>query len=346
MPPNLANQVSDDRWRRRWLIHALWGLIAFAAIRATGPFAGLRAVGGIGYLLVFAALVVVPLGVSLVATPRRDGTHTALYRLAARGHPLAAIAAVAALLLPAGTTAAALAGPWLLQALALAAFGVYRLARHGVRHLDHLAIGVGLLQLPIGAAWWVATCAGWRLGFSDLIVQLTAIHFHYAGFAAPLICGLAGRGVDPSRRLLRGLYQVSCWTVMLANWIVAAGITVSSITWVPVWASAPVELAGTVLLATGMILLAGLLCLHLPRQAGPRAGALLAVAGLSLALPMALAVAYATGRLYGWPPLTIPEMARWHGVLNAFGFAGIGLAGFALWRPPSRSAARQPSAVR
>lgn len=323
-----------ERWCRRWRIHATWGLLAFVVFWAAQPFAGLRAVGGIGYLLVFAAWVVVPLGASLVTRPRYDGGMR-LYVVAARAHPLAATAAVAALLLPIGPGAAALAGLWLLQVLLLAGLGASRLARHGVCYLDDLAIDVALLQLPIGAAWWVATCAGWRLGFPDLIVQLTAIHFHYAGFVAPLICGLAGRGVDPERRALRGVYRAACWTVMLANWIVAAGIAVSSIPWVPVWASAPVELAGTVLLATGMICFAGLLCLHLPRQAPRPAAILLAIAGLSLALSMALAVAYAAGRLYGWPLLTIPEMARWHGVLNAFGFAGAGLAGFAWWQPPA-----------
>ncbi len=134
-----------DRWRRRWLIHALWGTVAFAALCAAQPLEGLRAVSGIGYLLAFAALVVVPLGASLAAMPRRDGATSPrrqanatvwMYRLAARSHPLAAIAAVAALLLPVGGSAAALAGLWLLQALLLAGFGAYRLACHGVSCLD------------------------------------------------------------------------------------------------------------------------------------------------------------------------------------------------------------------
>ncbi len=353
-------QQTPDRWRRRWLLHAKWGMIACAVLYLAQPFAGLRALGGIGYLLAFAALVVVPLGASLVAMPRHDSTApdggtpsrseanetTWLYRLAARSHPLAAGAAVAGLLQQPGDTAAWVAGLWLLQALLLAGFGAYRLTRHGLSRLDQLTIDVGLLQLPIGAAWWLATCAGWRFGFSDLIVQMTAVHFHYAGFAAPLICGLAGRGVDPAGRRLRGLYRAACCTAMLAVWIVAAGLLISvsgiaesTISRLPVWLTAPIELAGTVLLATGMLLLAGLLCLHLPRRAGMPAGALLAVAGLSLALPMVLAVAYANGRLYGWPLLTISEMARWHGFLNAFGFAGVGLTAFALWRPSCRQAA-------
>lgn len=330
-------EVAQDRWRRRWLIHAGWGVIAFAVLYAIQPLTGLRAVGGIGYLLSFAALVVVPLGASLAPDPRHDDT-TWLYRLAARAHPVAAVAAVAALLQPAGILAAALAGLWLLQALLLAGFGAWRRLYRSGRQLDELAIDVALLQLSIGAAWWIATCAGWSLGFSDLIVQLTAIHFHYAGFAAPLICGLAGRGLDPGRRRLHGLYRAAGWTVMLAVWIVAAGIGISAIPGLPVRVSAPIELAGSVLLATGMLLLAGLLGLHLPRRAPAAAGVLLAAAGLSLALPMALAVAYAAGRLYGWPLITIPEMARWHGTLNAFGFAGAGLAGFALWRPTAPTA--------
>ena len=75
------------RIRRTWTAG-----VPIAVLCAARPLAGLRAVGAIGYVLAFAALVIVPLGVSLAATPRRDGSTHRLYRLAARTHPFAALA--------------------------------------------------------------------------------------------------------------------------------------------------------------------------------------------------------------------------------------------------------------
>lgn len=74
---------TPDRWSRLWRLHALWGAAAFAAVCVARPLTGLRAIGGIGYVLAFAALVIVPLAVSLAAQPRRDGSTARLYRLAA-----------------------------------------------------------------------------------------------------------------------------------------------------------------------------------------------------------------------------------------------------------------------
>jgi hypothetical protein len=58
-----------------------------------------------------------------------------------------------------------------------------------------------MLYLPIGGAWLVASRLGIQpLGFGDTIVLLTAVHFHFAGFAAPVLAGLAGRTVAAGTR--------------------------------------------------------------------------------------------------------------------------------------------------
>ena len=64
----------------------------------------------------------------------------------------------------------------------------------------------GLVYLAVGGGWTVLAWGGLRpLGFAAPIVLLTAVHFHYAGFALPLLTGLAGRnlprGVWPARLL-------------------------------------------------------------------------------------------------------------------------------------------------
>jgi hypothetical protein len=52
---------------------------------------------------------------------------------------------------------------------------------------------------------------------------------------------------------------------------------------------------------------------------------LLAVSGLAVWAPMALAVAWAAGQHWDVPALSIPAMVRWHGLPNAVGFVVAGL---------------------
>ena len=51
-----------------------------------------------------------------------------------------------------------------------------------------------MLYLPIGAGWLVLYRLGVRpLGFADVIVLLTGVHFHYTGFVLPIVAGMVGR---------------------------------------------------------------------------------------------------------------------------------------------------------
>jgi hypothetical protein len=45
---------------------------------------------------------------------------------------------------------------------------------------------------------------------------------------------------------------------------------------------------------------------------------------------MLFVAVYALGEVTGRVPLSVPQMARWHGTLNALGFALCGLLGWAL----------------
>src|SRR5205085_9087253 len=67
--------------------------------------------------------------------------------------------------------------------------------------------------------------------------------------------------------------------------------------------------------------------------------ALLAVSGLAVWAPMVLAVAWAAGQHWDVPFLSIPDMARTHGVANALGFTFAGLLARHHHRPRRRSAA-------
>lgn len=59
--------------------------------------------------------------------------------------------------------------------------------------MSELAIDAALLYIPVGAVALVLHVAGISLQFRPIIILLTVVHYHYAGFVLPLVTGLAGR---------------------------------------------------------------------------------------------------------------------------------------------------------
>lgn len=269
-----------------------------------------------------AVLVCVPLGLGLVSPP--SGPATKLYRLAVVAQLPAALAAVATLSLPAGTVASiALALPWLAVTGAAALVGLARLRTWGPEPLHELAVDAALLYVPVAAIALLGHRAGVSLRFRPVIVLLTAIHFHYAGFVLPLVTGLVGRRLtdgptDPSSVAgfgtdLAGRAGAVATLVIVGNvGLIAVGITFSPLVEVVAVALFTVAVAGFAALALVRVVPA------LPRLPG----FLLSVAFLTLFATMALALAYGYSAFRPDVALvSVGGMVRWHGSLNAFGFA-------------------------
>ncbi|MGH1506451.1 MAG: YndJ family transporter [Acidimicrobiales bacterium] len=268
-------------------------------------------------LLMLSPLVLVPLGLGLTDRHEAGPTTDALPRLRLAGHPAAALAGLSFTLDP-GPATALLTLPWLTVGTAVATVGVARLLSR--RRLDPtIGVDAGLIFLAVGAGWLTISRAGLNpLGFGDAIVQLTAIHFHYAGFALPLVAGLVARRTQRSS-------LVPIW-VILGVPLTAAGITVGGAL---EWVAATVMAAGG--LATAWLL---------GRTALAETGAArwpLGVAAASLTAGMALALGWAWSMRFGWGYLGLAGMARWHGTLNAIGFGFAALVGLHLAAPaPAR----------
>ncbi|MFL5802073.1 MAG: YndJ family transporter [Roseiflexaceae bacterium] len=287
----------------------------------------------IARLLLLAVLVVVPLALPLAAPPAGASRAALPHRAALLCQPFAAALVVLALLAPAGIPAALLASGWLLLSGLAALTGLFRLlARRNVR-ADELCIDAGLLYLPIGAVWLLFNRIGFGpLGFGDTIVILTAVHFHYAGFAAPILAGTAGRRIAAARPALWPLFRLVAAGVIAGIALVAAGITLARFT--PV-----IEVAAAVLFAASLLALAALVLLVVvPTMRGRLAQTLLAISAASLVVTMLLAGGYALGRFVAGPLIDIPRMVQFHGWLNALGFVLCGLLAWTLTtdhRPPT-----------
>lgn len=276
-------------------------------------------------LLLLAALVLLPVAMDLVGRDGVEGASAGPFRLAALLQLPAALCLAGAFLLPQGPGAAALAVPWLIVTGLLALCGLLRIGQQGVRPVDRLCIDAGLVYVVVGSAWAVSDRLGYRpLQFDPIIVLLTAVHFHYAGFVLPIVTGLAVRQVSGRAARAAGI------AVLAGVPMVAVGITTTQL-----GASPLIESAATLLMAAGGAMVAWLhLRLSLRYGRPTIARPLWAVAAVSLFATMVLAV------LYGWrfylpvAWLDIPHMRVTHGTANALAFA---LPALLAWSSARRS---------
>lgn len=306
-------------------------VVALIGALAVGALLVPRGEGIAVLALATAAGVVVPAGLSLALATDAGAVPRLLRRALVPAVPLGAAAGVLGWRAPPGDAAAIACAAVHLAVCALA--GLVGLARLWSRRadrfapLDAFAIDVGLLLLPVGGVWLVASRAVVPLaGFHEPVVTFTAAHFHYAGFAAPVVLGGAGRLVRRS-----GESRASCILRRTATVVVCAGVPLTAI---GIATNAVVERVSAVVLACGMLAASTLLVGLASRRAWPRsrlAAVLFVVSGASLLVTMALAATFAltssAGRgssLDGAIPLG--TMIALHGGGNAFGFALSGLA--------------------
>ncbi len=324
-----ADGTVAGRIRHPLLTSLRIGGLAWAVVVGLGI--GSARLGITEVALAFAPTIVAPIGVDLLRI--EDGSFAArLYRLGATAVPIGAIAAAAAVLLPARGLSVILASTWFLVTEALCIAAILRWWANG-RRLSAVQIGpvLALGYLQVGAMWLVVDRLAWRpLSLAPEIVELTAVHFHYAGFAAAIIA-LATLLAVPEER--RALPRAMAWLTFAGPPLVALGFAV--------WR--PLQVVGAIVIAAGLLGVAHVLFWWVrPAVATTPARLLLTVAALAVVAPMLLAVHWAIAANVGWPALSIPWMARTHGALNAFGFSFLGLAG---WRLLGRLPPEPPGPV-
>jgi hypothetical protein len=269
----------------------------------------MNALGPIEILFLLAPVAVVPLAMRLTAAPE----DTTPARWAARRlQPWAALAVVASFLVRRGPSAAVLAGVWLVLTLLVAYHGWQRLGRT----MAEVAMSAGCLMLPIGGGWLVLSRLGvGAFGFEEPLILLTAVHFHYAAYATLVLVGRAGRVLGENRA-----YRLIAGGAMAGPPLLAAGITFSP--------RLEIVAAGIIVLAVSG--LGALTLVRIVPRVPAAARALLALSSVSAFAGMACALAYALGEFTGIGIISLGQMARIHGPLNALGFVLAGLIGWTL----------------
>lgn len=281
--------------------------------------------GAVERAVALAPLVLVPLGMRIAANPPYTGNAGGVYRIAALLQPFGALLVLASLFLPERTIVAALLGAaWLPVSGLLALAGGLRVADRGIRPLGETVIDAGFAYTTVGATALVLYHLELFFWFSPIIILLTAVHFHYAGFALAVVTGMAGRCV-PESRLFDGLASV----VLAGPAIIAVGISFSQ----------TVEVIAVAVFTIAVGTLGGFVLFRVVPNRPRLQGAFLTVSALTLPISMLLALGFVLAVSIGFNPLslTISRMVALHGTLNAFGFALLGLLGWRLAVPTVRS---------
>jgi len=292
------------------------GAVVWAGV-ATLAGARQAPMGVIELMLLFGTLVVVPLTLELgqeIGGPPRPRLATTIRVF----QPLAATATVTALWVRPGIGSAALSAPWSLLGLVVALNGLATLVRRQNRSIVQVAIALAGIDLAIAGAWLVASRAGLRpMGFQEPIVLLTAVHFHYIGFATAILAAGAVRLFE-ERAFASKLLRPIVWLTLFLPFVLAAGFVLSPM----------VRMVAAVALAIDIMVLTGLLVWLSSGLVNRTARAFLRLSGTSGLIGLILAGVYAVSDHIGRPFLTMLGMARTHGLLSGLGFVLLGTLAF------------------
>jgi YndJ-like protein len=164
-------------------------------------------------------------------------------------------------------------------------------------------------------------------------VELTAVHFHFTGFAATLMAALVLTGLHRERGTSRQIALAASLLMIAGSPMIAAG-----------WGTPfrVLQVAGAILGAAGVLATAGVLFFRSASLVDSTpARILLRASGLAPLVPMVLAVEYSAGHVLGFPTLDVHAMTLIHGDLNALGFSLLGLVSWSLGRSAYRISARR-----
>jgi len=294
---------------------------------------GIVRVGGIELLFLFAPLVIVPLGMEL---GRLLGPVGRFEELARRLQPAGAVLVVAAMWLPVGNRAGLAAMGWITICVLMAGSGFVGLVRAlwgdagGGPRATRFVLAFARIDLVVGGAWLVASRLGMRpMGIQEPIGLLTAVHFHFAGFATATIAAATLQFAERHGELGWEYRWLKPIVVMVAALpiVVAAGFVISP----------ALKMAAAILFSASVAGLAIAVRACGTKAENPTARILLQVAAGAVFAGMVLSGAYAIADYLGSNALTIPQMARTHGILNAVGFCLLGLLGWLVEKTDRRN---------
>ncbi len=191
---------------------------------------------------------------------------------------------------------------------------------------DRLPVAGGWLLLSIGGLWFTSLIVGNSPAGYDLqFTMLTALHFHFAGFALPVLTGQLIHFSQKNKLAVTKLLIITCPILLVSIPFVGIGIAYSP----------TMEIIASISLLTCCILMAvcQIYCAGFIKSHG---GWLLSISATALMASSIMAIIYAMGEYTGNQSLSIPIMIVSHGTLNSLGFSLLGLVGWTICQKKSK----------
>ncbi|RIW38417.1 hypothetical protein D3H55_02450 [Bacillus salacetis] len=268
-------------------------------------------------LLLFAVGVLIPLSFPLIDGTDRRGKLGRLQSFIHKVYFLAPIFVLLAMMLD----IASLYIVWCVFALGLGAAAAKRILERGVNIIEETAIDTAYLYLSLGSIWLLAYGMQVEvMGFSGIIVLLTAIHFHYSAFSIPLFAGLLKRK-SATRQKLHNLVLL---ITIVSPMTIALGITYWNV----------LEFAAVSIYMASIILYGYLIFTSEWRTLAGRI--LISLSAGILLVTIVFSIIYSFGSVSGNNTLSITEMIFLHGIANALGVSLLGLIGWNIENPQTK----------
>lgn len=272
-------------------------------------------------LFLLGPLVVVPLGLELCIRTTDNARFELFWTIARWVQLPAALCALVSFWAHSGISAAALVTPWFCFACFAGAIALKNFIWGFDRPFSLICIVVGFSYLTVGSAWLVASRLGLTpMAFQEPIVLLTAVHFHFAGFAAPLLAMAVGSVAKNTSYMARRVFLIVAGGVLAGPGLLAAGFIIGP----------RVKLIAALVVACSEAGLSLYFLTTIRHLRSRLAQGLIALSSASVLIAMALAAAWAIGEFPFQPFVHLNEMAKFHGTANGLGFILCGLIGWTL----------------
>jgi hypothetical protein len=181
-----------------------------------------------------------------------------------------------------------------------------------------IAASVSRLDLAVAGAWLLLSRLGIQpMDLREPIILLTAVHFHYTGFATALLAG-ATVSFAQQRGRGRGALSAVVWLVLLLPFLLAVGFVFSP----------AIKVVAALLLSAAMLGLGAAQVWAIRGTPRSDARLFLWISSATVVVTMSLAGMFALGEFLGKDWILIPRMAATHGLLNAICFVLPGLVGW------------------
>jgi hypothetical protein len=183
---------------------------------------------------------------------------------------------------------------------------------------ERLPVAGGWLLIAVGGLWFISLIVGKSPSGYDLrFTMLTALHFHFAGFALPILTGQLIHFSQKNKLAVTNVLIITCPILLVSIPSVGIGIAYSP----------TIEVIASISLLTCCILM-GLCQIYCAGFIKSQGGWLLSISATALIASSSMALIYSIGEYNGNQSLTIPVMIVSHGTLNSLGFSLLGLVGW------------------